>query len=117
MQHSLVMTPIEAKGLEFDDVFVVNFFEDSPANCNWNALLEYTREHTQRSQKQTERVAKTTFEQMEVSLMADSAIPFTFLSFVFSLALFLLCVIPGCTCRVAAMSASARRETRSSARS
>lgn len=36
--HFLVMTPVEIKGLEFEDVFVYNFFCDAPHSANWNAL-------------------------------------------------------------------------------
>lgn len=42
----LVMTPLEAKGLEFEDVFVCNFFNDSPESANWNALEEFLVTHT-----------------------------------------------------------------------
>jgi superfamily I DNA/RNA helicase len=38
LTHFLVMTPIEIKGLEFEDVFVYNFFTDSPQSANWNVL-------------------------------------------------------------------------------
>lgn len=37
MQNSLVMTPLEAKGLEFDDVFLYNFFHDAPDSANFSA--------------------------------------------------------------------------------
>lgn len=41
LQSFLVMTPIEVKGLEFEDVFVYNFFKDSPPDSNWSAIHEY----------------------------------------------------------------------------
>eukprot|EP01050_Picozoa_sp_SAG11_P051692 SAG11_NODE_29522_length_310_cov_0.507109_1_plen_57_part_10 len=32
----------ECKGLEFDDVFVYNFFEDSPATANeWRIMYDF----------------------------------------------------------------------------
>ena len=40
------MTPLEAKGLEFEDVFVCNFFHDSPESANWDALEEFLSAHT-----------------------------------------------------------------------
>ena len=39
----LVLTVLEAKGLEFDDVFLFNFFTDSPATEDeWRAINSYT---------------------------------------------------------------------------
>jgi hypothetical protein len=46
LRHGLVMTPLEAKGLEFEDVFVCNFFNDSPESANWDALQEFLAQHT-----------------------------------------------------------------------
>lgn len=36
---ALVLTVPQAKGLEFDDVFIVNFFKDSPATKDWRILV------------------------------------------------------------------------------
>lgn len=40
LRHFLLMTPVEIKGLEFEDVLVWNFFGDSPSTANWHALSE-----------------------------------------------------------------------------
>ncbi|KAK9827525.1 hypothetical protein WJX74_008224 [Apatococcus lobatus] len=42
--RALVMTVPQAKGLEFDDVFLLDFFADSPANAEWRVLLHYLEE-------------------------------------------------------------------------
>lgn len=34
---------LQSKGLEFDDVFIVNFFSESPAKEEWRVLLEVRR--------------------------------------------------------------------------
>ncbi|XP_033629676.1 TPR and ankyrin repeat-containing protein 1-like isoform X2 [Asterias rubens] len=41
LQVGLVMTIFEAKGLEFDDVLLYNFFKDSPADKEWRVITEY----------------------------------------------------------------------------
>ncbi len=38
------MTCIPPQGLEFDDVYLVNFFQDSPAAGEWRVLLSYLEE-------------------------------------------------------------------------
>ncbi len=45
MANSLVMTPLEAKGLEFDDVFLYNFFEDAPESANFTACVAVSDIH------------------------------------------------------------------------
>ncbi|XP_072045621.1 TPR and ankyrin repeat-containing protein 1-like isoform X2 [Amphiura filiformis] len=40
----LVLTIFEAKGLEFDDVLLYNFFNDSPADKEWRVVTEYLDE-------------------------------------------------------------------------
>ena len=37
LQVGLVMTIFEAKGLEFDDVLLYNFFKDSPVRRQWGS--------------------------------------------------------------------------------
>ncbi|KAJ4463101.1 putative lupus brain antigen [Paratrimastix pyriformis] len=42
LRHALCMTTFEAKGLEFDDVLLYNFFADSPASPEeWQAAMVY----------------------------------------------------------------------------
>ncbi|KAL9962912.1 hypothetical protein ACROYT_G032063 [Oculina patagonica] len=43
MRHALVLTIYEAKGLEFDDVLVYNFFKDLQANIKsiWGVVTQY----------------------------------------------------------------------------
>ena len=40
-KHALCLTIIEAKGLEFDDVVLFDFFNDSIASINWEKLVSY----------------------------------------------------------------------------
>ncbi|KAK3248344.1 hypothetical protein CYMTET_42187 [Cymbomonas tetramitiformis] len=42
---ALVCTVFEAKGLEFEDVLVYNFFKDSPGGAAWRCLVQYQLEH------------------------------------------------------------------------
>lgn len=37
---AVVMTVPQAKGLEFNDVFILNFFADSPCKEEWRILLQ-----------------------------------------------------------------------------
>lgn len=39
LQHALCLTIYEAKGLEFDDVILFNFFSDSPMKANFYNLF------------------------------------------------------------------------------
>jgi ATP-dependent exoDNAse (exonuclease V) beta subunit len=41
LKLALVMTVFEAKGLEFDDVLLYNFFADSPADKEWRVLYNH----------------------------------------------------------------------------
>ncbi len=41
LRQCLVMTTEEVKGLEFEDVFVYNFFADSQDNTNWEGIRHY----------------------------------------------------------------------------
>lgn len=40
LQNMLCLTVYEAKGLEFDDVILFNFFEDSKWNSQWKLLKD-----------------------------------------------------------------------------
>ncbi|PSC76135.1 TPR and ankyrin repeat-containing 1-like isoform A [Micractinium conductrix] len=42
--NALTLTIPQSKGLEFDDVFLVNFCTDSPAKEEWRVLLQYLEE-------------------------------------------------------------------------
>lgn len=46
LRLALVMTVYEAKGLEFDDVLLYNFFQDSPADKEWNVLDSFRLDPT-----------------------------------------------------------------------
>lgn len=48
MRAALVLTVFECKGLEFDDVFLFNFFEDSPAAAEWRVVTHYLEREGQR---------------------------------------------------------------------
>ncbi|KAK3727086.1 hypothetical protein QZH41_019746, partial [Actinostola sp. cb2023] len=41
LKHGLVLTIYEAKGLEFDDVLIYNFFKDSHARKEWRVVASY----------------------------------------------------------------------------
>ncbi|XP_022795002.1 TPR and ankyrin repeat-containing protein 1-like [Stylophora pistillata] len=41
LSHALVLTVYEAKGLEFDDILVYNFFKDSKARIEWGTVTQY----------------------------------------------------------------------------
>ncbi|ONK71074.1 uncharacterized protein A4U43_C04F4450 [Asparagus officinalis] len=40
-KHALVLTILECKGLEFQDVLVYNFFGDSPLQNHWRMIYDY----------------------------------------------------------------------------
>ena len=45
LKGAIVLTVFEAKGLEFDDVFIIDFFKDSPASEDeWRAICWYMSE-------------------------------------------------------------------------
>jgi superfamily I DNA/RNA helicase len=60
LQRSLVLTVQQAKGLEFEDVFIYNFFQDSPPKVNWSALLGYWRARPDKEDREDTKVAGTT---------------------------------------------------------
>ncbi|XP_048589125.1 TPR and ankyrin repeat-containing protein 1 isoform X2 [Nematostella vectensis] len=43
LKHGLVMTIYEAKGLEFDDVLIYNFFKDSQARKEWRVVSSFVK--------------------------------------------------------------------------
>jgi superfamily I DNA/RNA helicase len=43
--NALIMTVGQSKGLEFDDVFLVDFCADSPAESEWRVLLSLLEEY------------------------------------------------------------------------
>lgn len=54
---ALVLTVPQAKGLEFDDVFIVNFFKDSPATKEWRILMGFLEELRKSNECQLHDVA------------------------------------------------------------
>ncbi|KAL4858033.1 TPR and ankyrin repeat-containing protein 1 [Chlorella vulgaris] len=48
---AVIMTVPQAKGLEFNDVFILNFFADSPCKEEWRVLLQYLAEVEERGGK------------------------------------------------------------------
>ncbi|XP_074628132.1 TPR and ankyrin repeat-containing protein 1-like isoform X4 [Acropora palmata] len=44
LKHGLVMTIFEAKGLEFDDVLIYNFFKDSQADKEWRVVTNFMKD-------------------------------------------------------------------------
>ncbi|KAG2432292.1 hypothetical protein HYH02_013015 [Chlamydomonas schloesseri] len=49
--NAIIMTVPQAKGLEFDDVFLVDFFADSQATAEWRVLCSYLKELQERGGK------------------------------------------------------------------
>ncbi|KAI3817062.1 hypothetical protein L1987_10849 [Smallanthus sonchifolius] len=45
MEIPLVLTIVECKGLEFQDVLLYNFFGTSPLKDQWRVIYEYMKEH------------------------------------------------------------------------
>ncbi|XP_031287022.1 uncharacterized protein LOC116145713 isoform X2 [Pistacia vera] len=43
-KQALVLTIVESKGLEFQDVLLYNFFGSSPVKCQWKVIYEYMKE-------------------------------------------------------------------------
>nr|GEX43862.1 UvrD-like helicase, ATP-binding domain, P-loop containing nucleoside triphosphate hydrolase [Tanacetum cinerariifolium] len=44
-KHALVLTILECKGLEFQDVLMYNFFGTSPLKDQWRVIYEYMKKH------------------------------------------------------------------------
>ncbi|XP_062604975.1 TPR and ankyrin repeat-containing protein 1-like [Saccostrea cucullata] len=44
LQHGIVLTIYEAKGLEFDDILLYNFFKDSQAGKEWRVVTSFLDE-------------------------------------------------------------------------
>ena len=51
------MTVLESKGLEFDDVFLVNFFSDSKAEQEWRIVLSYLTASKEKVEAEIEQTA------------------------------------------------------------
>ena len=64
LKQCLVMTVHEVKGLEFEDVFIYNYFTDSPENTNWSAITAYQQEKEQQVDEDEQSIA-TTFETLQ----------------------------------------------------
>ncbi|XP_021909691.1 uncharacterized protein LOC110823594 [Carica papaya] len=43
-KHALILTVVECKGLEFQDVLLYNFFSSSPLRNQWRVIYEYMNE-------------------------------------------------------------------------
>ena len=52
LRSALVLTVFECKGLEFDDVFLYNFFSDSPAGNEWRVVTSYLEKEKSRLVRQ-----------------------------------------------------------------
>ncbi|XP_076897931.1 uncharacterized protein LOC143551362 [Bidens hawaiensis] len=44
-EQALVLTIVECKGLEFQDVLLYNFFETSPLKDQWRVIYDYMKDH------------------------------------------------------------------------
>ncbi|KAK7486004.1 hypothetical protein BaRGS_00022756 [Batillaria attramentaria] len=45
LRQGIILTIYEAKGLEFDDVLLYNFFQDSQADDEWRVVMDYLKRH------------------------------------------------------------------------
>ena len=64
LKHALCLTIFEAKGLEFDDVFLYNFFTDSEVPEGWKLLRSLEIENVKVPLKIPEGEFKQTFDQL-----------------------------------------------------
>lgn len=69
LKHALCLTIFEAKGLEFDDVFLYNFFTDSEVPEGWKLLRTLEIENVKVPLKLPEGEFKQTFDQLTVHTM------------------------------------------------
>ena len=66
LKHALCLTIYEAKGLEFDDVILYNFFTDSETKEDWRVLKSLIVEDVKVPKKLPEGDFKQTFDQLTV---------------------------------------------------
>ncbi|PFX33387.1 TPR and ankyrin repeat-containing protein 1 [Stylophora pistillata] len=74
LSHGLVMTIYEAKGLEFDDVLIYNFFKDSQATKEWRVVASFMRDEGFTNLSSSTGLAEIT----EDSVTAQSSRPLEF---------------------------------------
>ncbi|XP_022098421.1 TPR and ankyrin repeat-containing protein 1-like isoform X2 [Acanthaster planci] len=72
LRLGLVMTICEAKGLEFDDVLLYNFFKDSPAE--WRVITGYTNELIDQQRCQSAKQQKG-LKEIEVESLTSTSRP------------------------------------------
>jgi len=64
LKLALVLTVYEAKGLEFDDVLLYNFFADSPAEKEWRVVRGIAREAAAADAETSGAVADVSYDEM-----------------------------------------------------
>ncbi|XP_062607408.1 TPR and ankyrin repeat-containing protein 1-like [Saccostrea cucullata] len=67
LQHGIVLTIYEAKGLEFDDILLYNFFKDSQAGKEWRVVTSFldellSEENEQISEDETESFVEIDYD-------------------------------------------------------
>jgi len=76
-EGALVLTIIESKGLEFDDVILFNFFTDSPADDEWRCISGYQQKYfpeenpTPEEQREIRELRPLEFDPVKYMLLGE----------------------------------------------
>ncbi|CAC5365910.1 unnamed protein product [Mytilus coruscus] len=65
LQCGLILTIYEAKGLEFDDILLYNFFRDSKATKEWRVITDFLEKLCSSDKTSTENLVKINSEILE----------------------------------------------------
>ncbi|KAK3101278.1 hypothetical protein FSP39_002361 [Pinctada imbricata] len=76
LQLGLILTIYEAKGLEFDDILLYNFFHDSQANKEWRVITEYLeRLYSTHTEKTTKAMSESSLVELDAEILQQSGRP------------------------------------------
>ncbi|KAK3241414.1 hypothetical protein CYMTET_48820 [Cymbomonas tetramitiformis] len=77
MNSGLILTVLESKGLEFDDVLLWNFFSDSPAQEEWRCITQYVQQQQQQVEESgdTPEVPANLAMQLQVAGLTEKSKP------------------------------------------
>ncbi|XP_022098419.1 TPR and ankyrin repeat-containing protein 1-like [Acanthaster planci] len=75
LRLGLVMTIYEAKGLEFDDVLLYNFFKDSPADKEWRVITDYLNELIAQQQNRSKELQDEGLKEIDVESLTATIRP------------------------------------------
>ncbi|XP_061175910.1 TPR and ankyrin repeat-containing protein 1-like [Saccostrea echinata] len=65
LQHGIVLTIYEAKGLEFDDILLYNFFKDSQAGKEWRVVSSFLEKLTSEENESTSQDEVESFVEID----------------------------------------------------